>query len=224
MPPSPGTLRTRSRGLRRTVHERSSRETSDGHTRRQPCGPQVTARRGRGITHVTRRRGNGHHGRFDGRALDPRACGAGGRGLLLVGLAILVTVSVFMRTVGAGFVGTVEFGAMAMVLLVALGAPAVAAADENFRLEIVDMFAPPRVVRALDKVALAFQLLVSALVTWFVLSLFLDDLRTGTTMAGELGIQRAWLTGVLTLGLALTAYAVAVRFVRALRAPSPEEG
>lgn len=138
-------------------------------------------------------------------------------GLLVLVLSLFITVTVILRFFDFGVVGSVELAALSMVLVTVLVAPVVTAADDNFRVEIVDLFLPGQVVHKLNIFGLIIQLLVMAFITFAALDLFIHDLDTGTTMAGELYLSRWWMTGIVLIGFIGALYATIVRFVRALR-------
>lgn len=134
--------------------------------------------------------------------------------LLILAVAVFVTVTTLSRVAGNGVLGAVEIGALSMVFLTALSIPAVTAADENFRLEIIDHFTGPRTQRMLELIGLVLQLVIGAVVTVFMVSLFINDITTLTTTAGELGISRYWVSGAAVVGFAGVVYAVLVRLLR----------
>lgn len=138
-------------------------------------------------------------------------------GLLVLILALFITVTVILRFFDFGVVGSVELAALSMVLITVLVVPAVTAADDNFRVEIVDLFSPESVVHRLNIFGLIVQLLVTAFITFAALDLFINDVDTGTTMAGELYLPRWWMTGIVLIGFIGALYATIVRFIRTLR-------
>jgi len=134
-------------------------------------------------------------------------------GLLIIALSLFITVVVLLRVAGIGVTGAVELGAMSMVVLVALGIPAVTRADENFRLEIIDFFVSAKTLSRLDAIGLAIQLVVTCAVWLFSVDLFINDVRTQTTMGGEKSLSRYWLTGAVAVGFAGVLYALIQRSI-----------
>lgn len=138
-------------------------------------------------------------------------------GLLVLVLALFTTATVILRFLDLGVVGAVELASLSMVLVTVLVIPAVTAADENFRVELIDFFATEEVVHRLNIFALIVQLLVTAFITFSALDLFIHDVDTRTTMAGELYLQRSWMTGIVLVGFIGVLYATVVNFIRTLR-------
>lgn len=124
--------------------------------------------------------------------------------LLMVG----VTYGVIMRTAGRGVLGLLELAAVSVLLITLLGAPGLTYRDENVRLEIIDMFAGPRVLKVLNIISDVFQLLVVGVIVYAAVNLFQTDLDRGTTLSGELRIRRFWVTGVIALGFAMVGVAL----------------
>lgn len=138
-------------------------------------------------------------------------------GFLLFLLAAVVTVSVFMRAIGQGLTGIVELGAVSMVVITVLVIPAVTAADENFRVEVIDFFVGPEAIRRLDVMGLVLQAFVSIFITICAIELFINDVITRITLTGELNIPRMWLTLLVSLGFLAMVHALGVRIVREAR-------
>lgn len=144
-------------------------------------------------------------------------------GLLTLVLALFVTATVLLRVVDLGVVGAVELAALSMVALTVLVIPAVTAADDNFRVEIIDFVLGPRPLHWLNVFGLLVQLCVTAFITFAVLELFIHDIDTGTTMAGELYLRRWWLTAIVLIGFFGALYATIVNLIRVLRGVSNTE-
>ncbi|AGF73715.1 TRAP transporter small permease [Corynebacterium halotolerans] len=144
-------------------------------------------------------------------------------GLLTLVLALFVTATVLLRVVDLGVVGAVELASLSMVVLTVLIIPAVTAADDNFRVEIVDFLVGPRSLHWLNVFGLLVQLFVTAFITFAVLELFIHDIDTGTTMAGELYLRRWWLTAVVFIGFVGALYATVINLVRVFRSTLTNE-
>lgn len=127
--------------------------------------------------------------------------------LVILALMFGVTYGVVMRTAGRGVLGLLELAAVAVLVIALFGAPSLTYRDENVRLEIIDMFASPRVLKVLNIVSDLFQLVVVAVIVYAAVTLFMTDLERGTTMTGELRLKRYWLTGMIALGFAVVAAA-----------------
>lgn len=143
--------------------------------------------------------------------------------VLIVALAAFVTLTVVLRYFGQGVLGTVELSALAMVVLTVLVIPAATAADENFIVEIVDMFDRPRLVDMARLLGAVVQVIVSLFLAFSALELLLYDWSTKTTMAGELSLHRYWLSLALFLGFAVLVHASVlflIRLVTTLRSPA----
>lgn len=144
-------------------------------------------------------------------------------GLLTLVLALFITATVLLRAVDLGVVGAVELSSLSMVVLTVLVIPAVTAADDNFRVEIIDFVVGSRGVHWLNVFGLLVQLFVTAFITFAALELFIHDLDTGTTMAGELYLSRWWMTAIVFIGFVGTLYATIINLVRTVRGTSTNE-
>ena len=138
-------------------------------------------------------------------------------GLLLLILTLFVTVTVLMRFSGNGVLGAVEISAIAMVVITALVVPAATAADDNFKVEIVDMFNKPGLVRAATVLGAVVQTVVSLFLAFSSLELLIYDWNTKTTMAGELSMPRYWLSFIVFLSFAVLLHAAIFFLVQLLR-------
>lgn len=138
-------------------------------------------------------------------------------GLLLLILTLFVTVTVLMRFSGNGVLGAVELSAIAMVVITALIVPAATAADENFKVEIVDMFNKPALVRAAALLGAIVQVVVSLFLAFSSLELLIYDWSTKTTMAGELSMPRYWLSFIIFISFAVLLHATILFLVQLLR-------
>ncbi|RSZ63239.1 TRAP transporter small permease subunit [Corynebacterium hylobatis] len=138
-------------------------------------------------------------------------------GLLLLILTLFVTVTVLMRFSGNGVLGAVEISAIAMVVITALVVPAATAADDNFKVEIVDMFNKPGLVRAATVLGAVVQVVVSLFLAFSSLELLIYDWNTKTTMAGELSMPRYLLSFVVFLSFAVLLHATILFLVQLLR-------
>lgn len=141
----------------------------------------------------------------------------GAGGILLFLLAVIVVVSVLMRVIGQGLIGVVELGAISMVVITVLVIPSVTAADENFRVEVIDFFVSQETIRRLDVMGLFLQTIVGVVLTVSAIDLFINDVVTGTTLTGELGVPRMWITLLVSLGFLAMVHALGVRLVREVR-------
>lgn len=151
----------------------------------------------------------------------PQRALQGAGGMLLLLLAAVVTFSVVLRAVGEGLVGIVELGSVSMVVITVLVIPVVTAADENFRVEVIDFFVSSETIRRLDVMGLFLQILISVFITVCAIDLFINDVVTGTTLTGELGLPRMWLTLLVSLGFLAMIHALGGRLLREIRGQDP---
>lgn len=138
-------------------------------------------------------------------------------GLLLLILTLFVTATVLMRFSGNGVLGAVEISAIAMVVITALVVPAATAADDNFKVEIVDMFNKPGLVRAATVLGAVVQMIVSLFLAFSSLELLIYDWNTKTTMAGELSMPRYLLSFIVFISFAVLLHATILFLVQLLR-------
>lgn len=138
-------------------------------------------------------------------------------GLLIIILTLFVTVTVIMRFAGSGVLGAVELSALAMVIVTVLVIPAATAADDNFKVEIVDMFNRPGLVKNTRILGAVVQLIVSLFLAFSSLELFIYDWSTKTTMAGELSIPRYWMSLVIFVSFAVLVHAASLFLFRLMR-------
>lgn len=137
--------------------------------------------------------------------------------LVVLALMFGVSYGVIMRSAGRGVLGLLELAAIAVLVITLLGAPGLTYRDENVRLEIIDMFASERVLKVLNVISDLITLAVVLVIVYAAFTLFLTDLDRGTTMAGELGLARYWLTGMIALGFAAVAAATVRKLWHDLR-------
>lgn len=138
-------------------------------------------------------------------------------GLLIIILTLFVTVTVTMRFAGSGVLGAVELSALAMVIVTVLVIPAATAADDNFKVEIVDMFNRPGLVKNTRILGAVVQLIVSLFLAFSSLELFIYDWSTKTTMAGELSIPRYWMSLFIFVSFAVLVHAASLFLFRLMR-------
>lgn len=138
-------------------------------------------------------------------------------GLLLLILTLFVTATVLMRFSGNGVLGAVEISAIAMVVITALVVPAATAADDNFKVEIVDMFNKPGLVRAATVLGAVVQMIVSLFLAFSSLELLIYDWNTKTTMAGELSMPRYLLSFIVFISFTVLLHATILFLVQLLR-------
>lgn len=166
-----------------------------------------------------------HHSEFEQEAIEhpdwlpakvPEAVGAA----VVLLLALGVTAGVVMRYSGRGVLGLVELASLSMIIVVVLGAAGLSYRDEHVRLELIDSALGDKRVSRLELFVDAVMLLVTAVVIYALFSVFRLDLSFGTTLSGELGIPRMWVSGVaaicfLLVGVVLIRKTIAdVRLVR----------
>ncbi|OYO14310.1 hypothetical protein CGZ94_06715 [Enemella evansiae] len=138
-------------------------------------------------------------------------------GLVVLALALGVTGAVLLRLFGRSTTGVVELGALSMLFLVLLGAPALAARDQHVRLELLDFFVGRRVLRVLDHFGSLVQLVVTGLLIAAVWQVLQTDLTRGTTIGGELRLDRWWVSGSALVGLIALALGICYRWVLSVR-------
>jgi len=133
--------------------------------------------------------------------------------VIILVLAVFITISVVLRYTGNGILGSVEIAALGMVVITVLVVPATAAADENFRVELVDFFVSKKTLSWLDVLSIIMQTLVALFLAVAAFQLLIHDISTGTTTGGELSIPRWWVTlpiAVGFLGLVYSSFVVAL--------------
>lgn len=138
-------------------------------------------------------------------------------GFVVLGMAVLITTSVIMRSMGHGLTGVIELSSVAMLSLVLLGSPALANRDEHVRLELIDMVARKNHLRMLSVFGGLVQLAVTGVLIYAAWMLFQTDLSRGTTVAGELRMPRYWVTGGALIGFLAIAVGVVARMLHELR-------
>lgn len=111
-------------------------------------------------------------------------------------LALGVGLGAILRYAGHGVLGLVELASLAMLVVVVLGAAGLSYRDEHVRLEIIDGALGERNIGRLELFVDAVMLLVTLVVIYSLFSVFRLDLSFGTTLSGELGIPRKWVSGV----------------------------
>lgn len=166
-----------------------------------------------------------HHSPIDQEAIEhpdwlpakiPEAIGAG----VVLLLALGVGLGAVLRYAGHGVLGLVELASLAMLVVVVLGAAGLSYRDEHVRLELIDGALGEKNVGRLELFVDAVMLLVTLVVIYSLFSVFRLDLSFGTTLSGELGIPRKWVSGVavicfLLVGIVLVRKTIAdVRAVR----------
>lgn len=123
-------------------------------------------------------------------------------------------VTVIMRFTGNGVLGAVELSAPSMVIITALVVPAATASDDNFKVEIVDMFNRQRLVYAAALLGAVVQLVVSRFLAFSSLKLLIYDWSTKTSMAGELSLPRYLLSLIIFVAFAVLLHATIVFLIR----------
>jgi TRAP-type C4-dicarboxylate transport system permease small subunit len=137
--------------------------------------------------------------------------------VVIIALSVFIAVTVVMRFTGHGVLGAVELSALAMVLITVLVIPAATAADDNFKVEIVDMFNRPRLVVVGQVIGAIVQLVVALFLTFSALELLVNDWTTKTTMAGDLALHRYWLSAAVFIGFAVLLHATVFYLIRTIR-------
>ncbi|MEJ6548888.1 TRAP transporter small permease subunit [Corynebacterium sp. USCH3] len=137
--------------------------------------------------------------------------------VIILVLTVFIAVTVVMRFTGHGVLGAVELSALAMVLITVLVIPAATAADDNFKVEILDMFNRPRLVVVGQLIGAVVQLVVALFLTFSALELLVNDWNTKTTMAGELALHRYWLSLAVFVGFAVMLHATVFYLIRSIR-------
>lgn len=132
-------------------------------------------------------------------------------------LTVFIAVTVVMRYLGHGALGAVELSALAMVIITVLVAPAAVGADDNFKVEIVDMFNRPMWVMVCQVLGAVVQLVVAVFLTFSSIELMVSDLDTKTTMAGELSLPRYYLSICVFVGFVALVHASVLYLVRDIR-------
>lgn len=137
--------------------------------------------------------------------------------IVILVLTVFIAVTVVMRFTGHGVLGAVELSALAMVLITVLVIPAATAADDNFKVEILDMFNRPVLVVIGQLIGAVVQLVVALFLTFSALELLINDWTTKTTMAGELALHRYWLSLAVFVGFAVMLHATVFYLIRSIR-------
>lgn len=137
--------------------------------------------------------------------------------LVVIVLSVAITAGVVARFFGTGIFGVVELSAMSMVVMVLLGGAALAARDGHVKLELLDTVLRPRQLKAVNVLSDVVQIVVTAVLTWAMFSLFLNDLDRGTTVAGDVQFPRVVLAGLATVCFAVLSLTILLRLIRDLR-------
>lgn len=165
---------------------------------------------------------------LDGPIFAPQRVLQGIGAAIILAISVLVTVAVILRYTGNGIIGVVEITALAMVVVTVLVIPAATAADENFRVEVVEFLLKTKSLVRLEILSVIFHILVAGFLVFSSVDLLANDLRTGTTMGGELGMPRWWVSLPITsgfLGFLYSSILAALRLRRSLSSHSAlEEG
>lgn len=160
---------------------------------------------------------------LDGPIFAPQRMLQGIGAAILLAISVFVTVAVILRYTGNGIIGVVEITALAMVVITVLVIPAATAADENFRVEVVEFFLKAKGLVRLEVLSVIFHILVGGFLVFSSADLLLNDFRTGTTMGGELGMPRWWVSLPITfgfLGFLYSSILAALRLRRSLTSHS----
>lgn len=139
---------------------------------------------------------------------------------IILGLAIFITVSVILRYMGSGILGSVEIASLGMVLITVLVIPAATAADENFRVEVADFFVGEKALSWLNVLGVIVQVVVALFLAAAAIDLLWHDLSTGTTMGGELSMPRWWVSLPITAGFVGLVYSTFLTAARIRRSPA----
>jgi TRAP-type C4-dicarboxylate transport system permease small subunit len=137
--------------------------------------------------------------------------------VVIIVLSVFIAVTVVMRFTGHGVLGAVELSALAMVLITVLVVPAATAADDNFKVEIIDMLGRPGLVVVGKTIGAVVQLVVALFLTFSTLELLVNDWTTKTTMAGELALHRYWLSAAVFVGFAVLLHATVFHLITTIR-------
>lgn len=154
-------------------------------------------------------------GAFLGRLV--RALALGG-GLLLLGIALLVTASVLLRAVtGEGINGDFELVQTAAAIVAFACFPLCVAVRGNIAVDTFTTRAPAGFKRALDSLWDILFALICGVLAWRLAVGSMDQLRSGTTLMMS-GITNWWAISIcaaLAGVLAVTALVVGSRLMRA---------
>ena len=140
--------------------------------------------------------------------------------LVVIVLSVAITAGVVARFFGTGIFGVVELSALSMVVMVLLGSGALAARDGHVKLELLDTVLKPRQLKAVNILSDVVQIVVTALLTWAMFSLFLNDLDRGTTVAGDVQFPRVVLAATAMVCFAVLCLTILLRLIRDLRRPA----
>ena len=138
----------------------------------------------------------------------------------LLAMMMVVVADVFMRYVfHAPIRGSFDLVGMCLVVMVAFGLPRVIADRMELAIELIDMMAPPRVVRVLSMVAGILSTLVLLFILWSMIRPTVSAYNYGDRSL-ELNLP-VWI--IWTLALAGVASAVMAALVAALTWRKPAE-
>jgi TRAP-type transport system small permease protein len=135
---------------------------------------------------------------------------------VLLGLmALLITLDVVMRNVGAGTLAWVnEVSEYSLPVATLLIAPWLLHRNEHVRLDVLLVSLPRTASRLLEKICDAVGIAICAVFVWYGIRLILDSSRIGSMVVKTLAIPEWWQYALVPVSFSL----LAVEFARRLRA------
>jgi TRAP-type C4-dicarboxylate transport system permease small subunit len=135
--------------------------------------------------------------------------------LVLGAMALLVTLDVVLRNVGAGGLPWVnEVSEYSLPIATLLVAPWLLHRNEHVRLDVLLASLPRKVSRALERAADVFGMAICAIFVWYSVRLIVDSARLGSMVVKTLTVPEWWQYALVPVCFGL----LAVEFARRLRA------
>jgi TRAP-type C4-dicarboxylate transport system permease small subunit len=138
----------------------------------------------------------------------------------LAAMMLITIVDVTMRnTINELVLGGVELVQLTLVISVFLALPETFLRDEHITIDLIDQFAPVRVIKVLRCIGALLTLLLLAVIAWRMLLPALDTIGVGDRTS-DLQIPLIWYWLPLLLGGATSVLAMVVVVIRELRSPA----
>ena len=140
--------------------------------------------------------------------------------LSLAAMMLITIVDVTMRnTINELVLGGVELVQLTLVLSVFLALPETFLRGEHITIDLIDQFAPPRVVTSLRRAGALLTLLLLTAIGWRMVLPAYDTIAIGDRTS-DLQIPLVWYWLPLLAGIAAAVLAQAVVVIRELRSPA----
>lgn len=139
-------------------------------------------------------------------------------GVMLAGMALIVTLDVMLRALGWGSISwQVEVSEYLLYLATFTGAPWVLRQGAHVRVDVIVRGLPPGFAAALDRAVAALGLAVCAVLVTYGAAAAWDAFGSGSLIMKQLVVAEWWLLAFIPLAAAL----LAVEFALRLLAPAP---